>query len=84
MQHVGTLLEYALKVVDKQLVLRHKVVERVRAERDILDRCAYAGIVRLKFTFQDTANLYFGLELLPNGASATFSRPGLQPYVRTV
>jgi serine/threonine protein kinase len=66
-RHQLTGKEFALKLVDKQLAIRNKQTERLRLERIILDKCDYEGIVRLHFTFQDAANLYFGLELLPNG-----------------
>ena len=58
---------YALKVVDKHLVLKHKQTEYISNERKLLDQFDYEGIVRLHFTFQDAASLYFGLELCPNG-----------------
>ena len=58
---------YALKVVDKHLVLRHRLVGQLRQERNILDRCCHPGIARLHFTFQDAAAVYLGLELCPNG-----------------
>ena len=58
---------YALKVVDKHLVLRHRLVGQLRQERNILDRCCHPGIARLHFTFQDDAAVYLGLELCPNG-----------------
>jgi len=60
---------YALKAVDKHLVLRHKQAHYIRAERALLDQLAHPGIVRLHFTFQDAASLYLGLELCPKGAA---------------
>ena len=44
-------------------------VDSIRRERQLLDRLDDPGIVRLYFTFQDDASLYFGLELCPNGGS---------------
>ena len=64
---------YALKAVDKHLVLRHKQTNYIRAERALLDRLAHPGIVRLRFTFQDAASLYLGLDLCPNGARPAIS-----------
>ncbi|CAL8470828.1 g10370 [Coccomyxa elongata] len=58
---------YALKVVDKHLVLKHKQTDYISNERKLLDQFDYEGIVRLHFTFQDATSLYFGLELCPNG-----------------
>lgn len=66
-QHRQTGLRYALKVIDKHLVLRHNQTAAVRVERALLDRLEHAGIVRLHFTFQDAGNLYLGLDLCPNG-----------------
>ena len=67
-RHKATGRVYALKAVDKHLVLRHKQANYIRAERALLDRLAHPGIVRLRFTFQDAASLYLGLDLCPNGA----------------
>lgn len=58
---------YALKMVDKHLVLRHHMVEHIKQERNILDQCDYSGIARLYFTFQDDTSLYLGLELCSKG-----------------
>lgn len=67
-QHRTTGQEYALKVVDKQYILRHKVVEYIKSERQILDALkGQEGIAQLHFTFQDAYSLYLGLEYCPNG-----------------
>ena len=58
---------YALKVVDKHLVLRNNYTEYIRTERKLLDRLDSPWIVNLHFTFQDAHSLYFVLELCPNG-----------------
>ena len=72
-QHRQTGVRYALKVVDKHLVLRHKQAAYIRNERNLLDRLDDAGVVQLHFTFQDAANLYLGLDLCPNGDSLPIS-----------
>lgn len=59
--------QYALKIVEKQLVLKHKVAHHVQRERRILDAIDHPGIVRLHFTFQDEQHIYFGLTPLTNG-----------------
>lgn len=66
-RHRETGVEYALKVVDKQYILRHKVVEYIKNERQLLDQLRHEGIARLHFTFQDAFSLYLGLEHCPNG-----------------
>ena len=60
---------YALKVVDKHLVLRNNYTEYIKTERKLLDRLDSPWIVNLHFTFQDVHSLYFVLELCPNGKS---------------
>ncbi|BDA45583.1 probable 3-phosphoinositide-dependent protein kinase 1 at N-terminal half [Coccomyxa sp. Obi] len=66
-QQKETCRRYALKVVDKYLVLKHKQTDYISNERRLLDQFDYEGIVRLHFTFQDATSLYFGLELCSNG-----------------
>ena len=73
-RHKVTGRQYALKVVDKHLVLRHRLVGQLRQERNILDRCAHPAVARLHFTFQDEGAVYLGLELCPNGP------PWLEPF----
>jgi len=58
---------YAVKVVDKYFVNKHKQTHRIVLERNILDRLNDEGIVRLHFTFQDENNLYFVMEYLSGG-----------------
>ncbi len=70
-RHKVTGRQYALKVVDKHLVLRHRLVGQLRQERNILDRCAHPAVARLHFTFQDEGAVYLGLELCPNGPQQT-------------
>ncbi|KAI9179156.1 hypothetical protein H9P43_005818 [Blastocladiella emersonii ATCC 22665] len=59
----------ALKAVDKESTLARGQEGHIRAERDLLcqasDRCEW--IVRLMYTFQDDAFLYFALEYMPGG-----------------
>lgn len=52
MRHKGTGAEYALKMVDKHLIVRHRMVGHIKQERNILDDCDYPGIAKLYFTFQ--------------------------------
>ncbi|GAX82854.1 hypothetical protein CEUSTIGMA_g10280.t1 [Chlamydomonas eustigma] len=59
--------KYAIKIVNKHVVMRNKMVDYVKSERFILDALDYDGIVKLKFTFQDADSLYFGLEYCSGG-----------------
>jgi 3-phosphoinositide dependent protein kinase-1 len=66
-RHKASSREYALKVIDKQHIIRHNAVDAVRRERNILDRIDDPGVVQLFFTFQDALSLYLGLEYCPGG-----------------
>jgi serine/threonine protein kinase len=49
--------QYAIKIVNKHLIMRNKMVDYVRNERNILDQLSHDGVVRLMFTFQDADSL---------------------------
>lgn len=49
--------QYAIKMMNKHLVMRNKMVEYIKNERFILDKFDDAGIAKLHFTFQDPDNL---------------------------
>ncbi|KAK9864056.1 hypothetical protein WJX84_005775 [Apatococcus fuscideae] len=66
-RHNATDTDYALKMIDKSLVLRNKQTVYIKTERTLLDLFEYPGIVNLYFTFQDSHSLYLGLTLCPNG-----------------
>lgn len=59
--------QYAIKIIDKHLVVKHKQTKYVKNERFLLDKINYEGICDLHFTFQDQHSLYLVLELCPNG-----------------
>lgn len=73
--------QYALKVIDKHLVLRHRCAHRVARERNILDRCHHPAVASLFFTFQDETSAYMGLELCSNGG---FSPEPLRRHCRSI
>jgi 3-phosphoinositide dependent protein kinase-1 len=56
-QHKGTGKEYAIKIMNKHQIMRNKVVDYVRNERNILDKLDDAGVAKLHFTFQDPDSL---------------------------
>lgn len=58
---------FALKVIDKIYIHRHKMTEAVIRERNIMDSFDSPLVVRLKFTFQDSQKLYMAMELHPAG-----------------
>ncbi|EFJ31911.1 hypothetical protein SELMODRAFT_168798 [Selaginella moellendorffii] len=59
--------EFALKIMDKKHITKENKVAYVKMERLILDHLDHPGVVRLFFTFQDTHNLYMGLECCHGG-----------------
>jgi serine/threonine protein kinase len=56
-QHKGTGIEYAIKIINKHVIMRNKIVDYIKNERNILDKLNYEGVVQLKFTFQDEDSL---------------------------
>ncbi|SCU80632.1 LADA_0B08702g1_1 [Lachancea dasiensis] len=60
--------KYAVKVLNKEYLIRQKKVKYVNIEKNTLQRLNEGrGVIKLYFTFQDEASLYFLLEYAPNG-----------------
>ncbi|CCK72436.1 serine/threonine protein kinase PKH2 KNAG_0K00680 [Huiozyma naganishii CBS 8797] len=60
--------KYAVKMLNKEYLIRQKKVKYVNIEKNALQRVNDSPmVVRLFFTFQDEASLYFLLEFAPNG-----------------
>ncbi|CCE66263.1 hypothetical protein TPHA_0P01050 [Tetrapisispora phaffii CBS 4417] len=60
--------KYAVKVLNKEYLIRQKKVKYVNVEKNTLQRLNNSRtVVKLFFTFQDEAHLYFLLEYAPNG-----------------
>ena len=66
-RHRDTGVDYALKVLNKKLVIKERKKKFVVMEKSVLCRLSHPGIVKLYFTFQDSKNLYFGMNLIPGG-----------------
>lgn len=49
--------EYAIKIIDKALVVRYNKQKYVVTERDILSACNHPNIVKLYYTFRSTTSL---------------------------
>ncbi|KAK3314797.1 kinase-like domain-containing protein [Apodospora peruviana] len=63
-----TLREYAIKVLEKKHIIREKKIKYVNIEKNTLNRLTeHPGIVRLYYTFQDEASLYYVLDLCNGG-----------------
>lgn len=60
--------KYAVKVLNKEYLVKQKKVKYVNIEKNTLQRLNNSHcIIKLYFTFQDESSLYFLLEYAPNG-----------------
>ena len=64
----------ALKVLDKQVIVKMKQIDHTLAERNILQAISCPFIVKLLYTFKDNSNLYLGLEYVSGGEMFTHLR----------
>ncbi|CAF1448283.1 unnamed protein product [Rotaria magnacalcarata] len=64
----------ALKILDKQVVVKMKQVDHTLAEKKILQALSCPFIVKLLYTFKDSSYLYLGLEYAPGGEMFTHLR----------
>lgn len=62
-----THVKYAMKVLSKLHIEKEKKIAYVKLERDVMAKLRHRNIVRLILTFQDKSNLYYVVELAPNG-----------------
>lgn len=66
--------EYALKVMEKQFILKHKKTKEVQMERKVLSEVNHPNIVKLHFSFHDKERLYMVIDLCPCGELAKLIR----------
>ena len=58
---------FALKVLEKEKIIKSNLVDQVNKEIDILYRCNHPHIIRLINHFEDEENVYLVLEFAENG-----------------
>jgi protein kinase A len=66
-QHKASKDYYAMKVLDKQKIVKLKQVEHTMNEKKILHAINFPFAVTLKFHFKDTTNLYMLMEFINGG-----------------
>jgi len=59
--------QYAMKIIEKKFVERHKKTAVVMMERNVLMRLSHPNVVKLHVAFRNEKFLFFGLDLCENG-----------------
>jgi serine/threonine protein kinase len=66
-RHRATGFIFALKVLDKRQLIKHRVEHQLRREIEIQSHCRHVNILRLYSFFHDEKRVYLMLEMAPGG-----------------
>lgn len=58
---------YALKLIDKEMIIRNKKQTIIMNERNIMSECSHPFLIEMKFAFETDKYLAFVLELCAGG-----------------
>jgi len=65
---------YAIKVLNKERVVKMKQIEHTNNEMVVLEQIQHVFIINLWGTFQDSTNLYMVMDFVPGGELFTLLR----------
>lgn len=90
-QHKTSKQFHAMKILDKQKIVKLKQVEHTLNEKKILQSTSFPFIVQLDYSFKDNSNLYMVLEFVTGGEmfshlrqAGKFSEPHSQFYASQI
>jgi len=65
---------YCIKILNRYTIFRHKQIEHVQNEKNVLASVRHPNIVRLFGSTNDSENLYLVMEYIPGGELFTYIR----------